>query len=313
MPDLYMCLWVKHLFSPKLSSIIIVNERQHMVLTFLRKKIMTQTAAKITHLPAFTKLKEVVEEVSYQEIPGSVKKKVVVVYNHFNIEAILASAILKQCYNDFKIINIAQNIPSEGDLYVWLGVDQSQMDVKAMLGKKEHMTYSTHDQKEADEIGRRPSIIDQVCLDFMVRDTERLIKISFLASRFYMSSQQDMALNDLAYIYNEMKNAVAVLNGVQRPYMSDEEVVAQYLKDVKIIQAQFRDNYKQVAVAEGRRYEKVIYTTFSDHNFVLALRLMKLAHANFINHTNGLNGQLVYSNLESPDMGIDEGKVILLN
>lgn len=272
---------------------------------------MSTAHALIHEMPTFSIPKDNYIDVPFQNVSDVVLKKVTVVYNHFNLEAILAAAAIKQAYKDFDIISAAQIIEKESDMYVWIGIDPEQLIDRSLAVGKEHRVYSTHDVKAADEDGLRPGIMEQVCDDFMVRSTPRMLRLSFLASQFY---NLDTKLEDLAFVYNEVKNAIGVLSGVptKTPTKSDE-MQAAYMEAVKVVKSQFTKRYKKIHVFDSDDVKNTIYTAFNDYNFIIALRLMKMAHSNFVNKSHSLNGQLVFSNMKQPKFTSHHEKVIMMN
>lgn len=270
------------------------------------------TAHALVHeLPAILSKPSDVEDVAYKAVSDVVLKKVTVVYNHFNLEAILAAAALKQAYSDFDIISVTQLIGKESDMYVWIGIDPEQLIDRDLASGKEHRVYSSHDVQAADEDGIRPGVMEQVCEDFKVRATPQLLRLSFLSAHFY---NFDTRVEDLAYVYNEVKNAIALLHGIcVKPITLPSEMKAAYMESVKTVKAQFDRRYKTIHAIDSKDVKDTIYTAFTDFNFIIALRLMRMAHANFVNHSYCLNGQLVYSNMKQPKFSASSEKIIMMN
>lgn len=270
---------------------------------------MKTVRANILSFPAtlIPKSKEY-EDVIYKPVSDIVRKVTTIVYNHFNIEAILAARILKQCFPEFNVISVAQLINVKSDLYVWIGIEPKELITKELADKKEHRVYSSHVKLEADDTGMRPSLIDQICLDFMVVRTANIFRMAFQASCFYNT---DINLEDLSTIYHDVVASTAFLKGIPNEQLFNSQ--DNYMKAVKRVKAQFKQSYLDISVIDGENVKRAIHTTFSDQDFIIALRLMKLAHANFINCTTCLNGNLVYSNMAGPKLQNRHEKIVLLN
>lgn len=272
----------------------------------------TNNKAQVHELPIIIN-KPDVEDVIYQHVANPTMKKVIVVYNHFNVEAILAAAYLKQTYKDFVVISVEQIIPKDADLYTWIGVDPAQIIDRELAAGKEHRVYSSHDIKAADEEGIRPGIMEEVCKDFTIRQTPRLQALMFQAARFYDNKSMG-ELGDLAFVFNEVRNANNVLNGIKsKPITSASEMRENYLDAVWYVKAMFNSRYKTIHALDDTKVKDVIYTAFSDYNFIIALRLMKMAHTNFVNQSHSLNGSLIYSNMKQPQFTASQEKIIMMN
>lgn len=250
------------------------------------------------------------EDVSFNEVAGMVKKKVTVVYNQFSLEAIIAAAMLKNCYPEFTIITAAQRWDKNDELYVWIGVNsQDVVDREMAKNGIQHRQYSSHDPQPVDENGYRPNLIDRICEDFKVRQSPSMVSLSFHASRF---NRSDMDIKDLVMVYGELLNAVDILNDKEDP-RKHPITVKDYLEAMTDVKKKMDRSYHKMVMADGTKEKEVLYTNFPDHQFILANRLIKMSHCDFVNHVVGLGNNLIYTSLYDPVMREDMSNVVVLN
>lgn len=250
------------------------------------------------------------EDVSFKEVAGIVKKKVTVIYNHLNLEAIIAAAMLKNCYPEFTILTASQRMDKGEELYIWIGINSKDLvDRELTQDGIQHRQYSSHDVQPVDEHGYRPNLIDRICTDFKIRQSHSMARLSFHATRF---NRPDMELGDLTFVYNELLNAVDILGDKEDPSKNNTST-KQYLGDMADIKKKMTNSYHLLTMKDGVATKEVMYTNFFDHKFILALRLISLSGRDFLNHTVGMGNNLIYTSLYDPVMNDDMKNVVVLN
>lgn len=231
-----------------------------------------------------------------------VAKKTVVVYNPLNLEAVITAAVLKDKFANYKVVPAGSHIDEGADTYIWLGVkDNTHLKRVLKIHKAQHQTYLTGDVAAADETGYRPPMMERVCLDHGISMGHRLIKTAFHVTRFY---DRSTPLADLQYVFGELRHSMSVLGlpALQETYMEAMEQAKQ----------QLGSGYQISKALDGSSVVKVMVSNIHDTGFALALRLIKLRGIPFVNYSNGVNGSMIYTDLNRPHLEEHGTKMVLM-
>lgn len=243
--------------------------------------------------------------------------KNLIIYNSFSAEAVLAAALLKHelaC----PALDATKSPCFTYDRYIWVGVDPSAVmsGLYDMTSDREHIVINHETQpktnkvlswinnlfhsKEEEEEGDGFPVIKTTLLELACNALElNFAPYRRLAFKFSFFYAKDTSIEDLAFVYKNLLRAEATLEtdeiftvGFATP--TDE---AKYLEDAQSIKKGLRNNYS-IGVIKGKHADKqVVYTAYSGFQYHLALRVIRLAHQNYVNVSMGLNGLTTYSNL----------------
>lgn len=262
------------------------------------------------------------------------------IYNSMNYDAVLAAAILRHKFPGIEVVDVAKQVPHDSETYVWIGVEPNAQNMYYYdLGKtKKHVVFlnrpdnvvaskksgvdftvlgpshesyeSMFEEDELPDPQFPPTLIDKVCTFYGIDKTDYW-KLSMGVSMFHRRSTE---LEILAYVYHNLKEANQSLASHEPFYIKQVqgEEIKDYLEEARIIKKNLVNNYKLIPILDGDRVRMAVYTTINDFSIHLALRLIKLAHHNFMNMSLGLNGQIAYTNLIEPgfDKNVDKPLVI---
>lgn len=271
--------------------------------------------------------------------------KTVIIYNQFNHDAVVAAAIAASFYPNAVALDFGKHVKDDYDQYIWIGVTPIKMNIKNSKSSK-HTVFldRTYDGKikkikdftdsdfmaEAplaqnenvseemsslevvvDDTRHRDSLSEKVCAALNVTDP-LMRKLAFHVSGFHSKKTE---VEYLAFIYyNLFEASNCILTGdkfVARD--TTKEDVAKYMVQARIIAKLLKDSYYPARVLDGGFSKLVAYTVFSDFNFHLALRMVKMAHESFINISMGINGLIIYTNLQDTSMIRVENTPTVLN
>ena len=240
-----------------------------------------------------------------------------VIYNSFSSEAVITAAILK--YQLLATaVDVTKNPGMQYSRYIWVGVDPSadngsfyditsdreHIIINHEVGEKSHQIlgwlsrFFKKDGGEGEDDGYpviKTTLIDLACTALEL-DFEPYRKLAFKLGFFY---DKDTSIEDLAFVYKNLLRAEATLETddeftVGQVTAADE---AKYLEDVQGVKKGLRNNYS-IGVIRGKNADKpVVYTAYSDFRYHLALRVIRLAHQNYVNICMGLGGVTTFSNL----------------
>lgn len=248
-----------------------------------------------------------------------------VVYNRLNHESLLAAAILVAEVVEVEAVDISQLIHDDSEEYVWIGIEPitSYGSFRDASGEKTHTVilgdnskvnavskvsrlavfsglytneqeHLTEDDFDCDA-GIRRTLIDKVCEHFEI-DAPEYRKLALHASKFHDKKAE---LEYLAFVYKNLKEADRCLYDnekfkVQEVTQTDVDL---YLADMQKAKKNFRNRYQELRVQDGGKVRNAIYTTMNDFGYHLSLRLIRLAHENYLNLSMGLSGTIAFSNM----------------
>lgn len=270
--------------------------------------------------------------------------KTVIIYNQFNHDAVVAAAIAAAHYPNAVALDFGKHVKDDYDQYIWIGVSPMKVNVKNSKSRK-HTVFlnKTYDGKvgkvkdfsdsdfmadfpmEGGVLDNEDSLAQDVCIDTFHRDslcekvcaslkvTDPLMrKLAFHVSGFHSKKTEAQYL---AFIYFNLAEAHnCILTGdkfVVRE--TDKDDVAKYMAQARVSAKMLKDSYYPTKMVDGGFSKLVAYTAFSDFNFHLALRMVKLAHEKFINISMGINGLIVYTNLQDTSTIRVENTPVVVN
>lgn len=265
----------------------------------------------------------------------------VVVYNRLNYESVLAAAILCAEVVEAEAVDVSQLIHDDSQEYVWIGCEPitsfgsfrdtgAQKTHTVFLGDNSRLNavskvsrlamfsgmYSQeeehHSANEFDcDAGIRRTLIDKVCEHFEI-DVPEYRKLALHASKFHDKTAE---LEYLAFVYKNIKHADKCLYEVEKFKVQEagQADIDAYMQDMNAVKRNFRNRYQELKVQDGDRVRNAIYTTMNDFGYHLSLRLIKLAHAYYLNVSMGLSGTIAFSNMRRVKFEDAQTTPILMN
>lgn len=260
-----------------------------------------------------------------------------IIYNRLNSEALLATAILMAEFTeDVCAYDVTQLVEEKAAQYVWIGVDP-RANFEEFLFKtkdKEHRIFVSKEEKKAytatklfnfwtkkqveveessdgTDVVFRNTLIHDVCQAFGLTN-EDYVKLDFHMARFHKKMTE---IEYLAFIYANLVEAdIALTNSVAYRVKSVTTTdIADYLDNVKRVKSRLESRYAHAVCQDGEVVKKALHTSFHGFEFHLALRIMKLAHKNFLNTSMGMSGAILYSNMRYLHIANQGKKPMLLN
>lgn len=237
------------------------------------------------------------------------KTKTVVVYNKYNMEAVLSAAIIKQ-HVDVEVYEASLPISDYADKYVWLGVTPNPgMFGGKEVWEKEHlvatsgyplrsfsMKYGKPNYKEVETqtLEYTTNTTSKIMDYFNIRE-EKYLGLVEMVHRFY---DKNMDLDTLAYVYQNVKNAEESLTtGVFTLEAPSLEQLHAYMVAVKKAKAELKDNYALKEVSIKGKHKTVIITC-NVKDFWLIRRLSGFVYDTYVNTSMMLRGPSVHSNID---------------
>ena len=219
------------------------------------------------------------------------------VYNKFNIDAVIAAAVLRS--NGYTVIDNTKVIPEDGETYIWLGIQHNTFNgiINSMKGK-EHVyiqeTYNTSVDSEyySSRFDNVRSIFEQVCLKFDIEGGESL------GHSLVKFNTNLLTKENLTFIYVNLVKANKVLNGdgvftICQYTENDKSNFEEYVRNSKYkLNGGFGVQYVETNL--GYVKTAITYLTEECH---LALRMIRLAHTNYANIAVTANGCMIDTNL----------------
>lgn len=259
------------------------------------------------------------------------ERKVVVVYNHLNYDAVIAAGVIKaemMGRDGLSFVDISQTVDPDGDTYYWVGVDPQNTHESLYIATMsqpriiEHIVFLDSDirahrnedaiktpwwkffskemvdvieEEDDHDVPVKDSLITKVCAYFRYSD-ENWKRLGFHASRFHHPQTE---LEYLAYIYANLVSAHDALtrDGV---YVHQDFIAKHidiYLDDIKKAKQTFTSSHRRSRVLDGKVEKTAIYTTNSDFSYHLKLRLIRLSNFDFMNIITGMVGMIAYTNM----------------
>lgn len=259
-----------------------------------------------------------------------------VIYNRLNSEALLATAILMTEFSeDIKAYDVTQLVEQEADQYIWVGVDPKvnfeEFSFKTK-DKTHHVFISKEEKKLTDwkrslnpwakkvqefenddgtDVKFRNTLVHDVCQAFGLSN-EDYVKLDFHLARFHKKMTE---IEYLAFVYANLVEAeITLSNGTPFRVKSVTATdIADYLNSIKRIKTRLETRHMHAVCQDGDITKKAIKTSFSGFEFHLALRVMRLAHKNYINTSMGMSGAILYSNMRYLQVTNQGDKPMLLN
>jgi hypothetical protein len=185
-------------------------------------------------------------------------------------------------------------------------------------GKKASINLTDGDDGEVDDLRVKVSITQRVINYFKYDSYDALA----FRVQYFHSNKEEMI--HLAYTYQVLKNAEASLLfnhefivpnvGLCEEYdpvtMSDSpdlyeaaRWIIDYKNDIASVKKIMLNSYRSFDAVMSNATVRAFYTTCGDFSYHLMLRMIRLTHKYFINHVMGLNGHVLYTNID--DFKID--------
>lgn len=264
-----------------------------------------------------------------------------VIYNQFSYNALLAAAIIKTELEDVSVYDLSTIVEPKHDTYIWVGVEKPLLNwgtdathvilidntlisshfkktrfeafiEKLVFTKANPNETIIPDIVETDGLEfRKLTLIDKVCNTFGI-PIKKYQKLSHLAEMFH---NKDADIKTLSFVYSSLLNAQETVIH-NKPFTvpefdspSNEDL---YLSASREVKGYLNKRYNIIKTRNHFKYETFIYTTCSEFNWHLALRLIKLSHKNFVNASIGANGSLVYGNVnEAYDFNLGSASMVM--
>lgn len=259
--------------------------------------------------------------------------EIAIIYNRLNLSAVIATAIIKNSFEGAKVYDVSVLVPTDSEHYIWVGVDPKRniAEFFSTVSSKQHdfvlepepikplriqlNPFKTQypeleDTKNEEGIHIKSSLIKSACEVFGIKD-EGYDKLDFHVARFH---DRGTEIEYLAYVYANLKHAErCIVDGIMFTPKTGVDEIEIYMRDIKRVRNVFHTGYRQTTLMAGEKVLPVVHTSISDSSFHLALRLMRLAHSNFINMTMGMSGAIAYTNVRNPVFESNVERPLVLN
>lgn len=273
-------------------------------------------------------VEEIKEEIAVNNI-----EKICMVYSKLNEDSLVAAFIYKKAMEkegiSVKLTDITEQIPSTSDRYVWLGVDPERYydKYKSIVRGMNEIFHSKYPKGKGivkrwlsprtidifpetvltgidEQFGNIPlhkvsrSVIDKFQMDgykgFMIR-----------LERFFNPNVK-ISTEEAASIYFTLKNIHRALTQGGDPYIvsveeveKDPSIVIDYIKSVTEVKEKINTKIASTEiVSEDKQRSIALYFNFNEIDFLLVKRLMILSNRKYINHSYGLTGHYIETNID---------------
>lgn len=255
--------------------------------------------------------------------------RTILVYNPANMEAVLATAIIKQHYPQVEIHEAGMDLPTTGATYLWLGVAPTTNMFPSTHGlgvwrSAEHfvaasnqpvrqfkvkMLYVGQHAVHNEEVNHEPSEnMTGYILHFLGIQDTKYSGLVHLVHRFY---DRKMDIDTLAYIYDGVKRAQLSLTtgefSISPPCI---EQVESYMVAVQNAKKALNNSYTVRDLIVDKKRSKVILTC-NTKDFWITRRLTSFSYQNYANSVMMLNGPSVQTNLNVTKLFKHEAVTIL--
>jgi hypothetical protein len=235
----------------------------------------------------------------------------VVIYNPYDLDSVFSAAIWKRYRPADLVVDVSRIIETSAEKYSWIGVPKDEEFKKVLkLNDGVQHSYIVIDEKAVtDETGYVPTLIETVCEALGV-DYQHYQNVAFQMSRFY---KPDADEHTLGFVYNGLLMAMESLQG--NSTFDPNRIVSkfhEYMDEVKFLKRQLTSNYSVSQVRDAGSVRSPIYVNIQGYQFLLAKRLLTLAHAYYVNHVVGQNGTIIASNLKKPPIEQEKAYTLIL-
>lgn len=267
---------------------------------------------------------------------------VAIIYNRFNLEAVLAAAMIKTAVPGAQAYDATQDAPLKSVIYFWVGVDPSKVDgFYEKLHSREHKVFVDEgpirptglqlnpfktkfpdlpEETQDDFVKKGPSIIDKVIEHFDLSNHESYAALAFHAGHFYDRENQykdvDEQVKFLGFVHTNVLHAEECIANC-KPFellVPISQQVEAYTDAIRKVSSVLSNSYRKITVVDGTKTRNAIQTCVSDPViYRLVKRLCLLSHSYYVNMTMGLSGPILYSNMRHIKIDQIYGSPLLLN
>lgn len=254
---------------------------------------------------------------------NTISPEVAVIYNRLNMDAVIATAIMLKERPDARAFDITQLAPTDSMRYVWIGIDPRvafkefyfkvssrvhtfiiddgpiqplKLQLHPFKTRFPEMKEPKEGENEADLPEVVKSLVSKLCEEFAY-DAPGYRKLGFKVSHFLDKKTE---IEDVIFVYTNARIAdwcIAHCEPFQINDAISKEQRGIYMNEVKRVKGIFDRGYRHGRFVDGTKVRMAVHTSISDVSFHLALRLIRLAHKNFVNMTMGLSGPIAYTNM----------------
>lgn len=239
----------------------------------------------------------------------------VVIYNPFDIESILATAIFARHRRMTKAVSILDYRPGEEKRVVIMGI-QAKSDLRKALKIRAEIFFEVKKiDTFVDETGVGPSLLSSLHGEYGIR-TEAYYKLFFHAQRFYNKNAYKgrADVGDLAFVWKNIKLAlVALTTGeVFMPKAVTSQDVDDYLAEYQLAGRSVNYDHQVQNILDENTKVTICETSIASSNLILVRRIVEIAGYSFLNHVTDSRGRLVCTNLDNPRLSESEGNTLII-
>ncbi len=235
----------------------------------------------------------------------------VVVYNRFDLDAVLAAALIKSLGNpNVMLVENTVIVPVDHDEYLWLGMELE----KVPFGAKNEFKSKTNlhiKALETDEDGFR-SILYQCMMNILNAEElvsnetiEVIMRLNGAIKKFFSN---DLSLEEIILIFNNVKIAEALLMdtkykgsdvNIYKNVPLEKGKIQEFYKFINAVKQKINNNYTHQYVKFKSRLLETFVTSVNEDWFWIK-RLLMLSDQNYANINMCPIGCVVDTNL--PDL-----------
>jgi hypothetical protein len=231
-----------------------------------------------------------------------------VVYNKFNIDSVLAAALVKSLGDkETKFFDNTVVVPETFDMYLWLDTELRKIPigVKDPFKGKVHTTLKS---TETDDDGFR-SILYQSLMNIINADEEVsssvievVMKLNGVIKRF---NSNELKLEEIIFAFNNMKTAERILHDglyvgtpleIYKDIPLEKGNVAAFYSYMKSVKQKISNNHSHQYIKFKLRLLETFVTSVQD-DWVWIKRLLNLSDQKYVNVNICPSGCVVDTNL----------------
>lgn len=277
----------------------------------------------IKETTVFTTMEKISENTSIKNT------RAILVYNPSNMEAVLATALIKQSYPNVEVYEAGVDLPIDGEQYLWLGVVPTTAmfppthGLKVWRNSQHYVATSGQPVRQfkvklfyvgqdvanvKDDLDETPLNMVGNILNFLGIHATQFRGLIDLVHLFY---ERSLDIDTIAYIYDGVKRAqTSLITGEFTLNPPSIEQVESYMFAVQEAKSALNNNYSVRDLIVGKTVSKVILTCNSKELWITR-RLTSFSYQNFANSLMTLNGPSVQTNLNVTKLFKQEAVTVL--